>query len=133
VERFGDPSGLATTAGVLGAAGFSAAVDGPLPVGDLIAIGILIVGGAILVAIQTTPFAEPSTNKSPYNRPKHEKGNPRRKRNRGGERGDARRNLQKPKNPKTQPPKDDPRYKRPGPKPKATQPGEFDPENGRWH
>jgi hypothetical protein len=62
-----------------------------------------------------------SKNKQEKNRNRHEKGKATKKRDQGGEKGDARRNVPKPKSPPTQPPKEDPKYLRPGPKPKAAE------------
>ena len=58
-----DPLGLATMAGVLTAAGTSAAADGPLPIGDAVAAGIMVIGTAT-VAYQNREAIASSISKA---------------------------------------------------------------------
>ncbi len=52
-----DPAGLSAIAIALPVAGASAAVDGPIPLGDIVGIVILLVaGGMDIVAVEDAPF-----------------------------------------------------------------------------
>jgi len=106
-----DPLGLqglaeAQQLGLL-AGGFALA-DGPLPVGDIIAGGIIIVGGGKLLIdwLGTRPWVRPCPptilraehrkNRRESNRERHEKGEARKQQDKpGGEKGDKRRPREK--------------------------------------
>ncbi len=105
-----DPSGLSVAAAggcTLGklwagagcAAAGSAAADGPLPFGDAVGIGILVgaAGTAVCIvlseALDSAGGEEHQEGARESTREKHEDGQARRQRDRGGERGDRNRRL----------------------------------------
>jgi hypothetical protein len=99
-----------------------------------------VIGGLIIraifvatleVAAEETVSNAHKNNKRKSTEQKHQEGEATDQRNKGGEKGDARRNLPKVKNPPTQPPKDSPDYLR-GPK-NGVMPGEYDPGTKKWH
>ena len=89
-----DPEGLqAALPGVLPLAGAAAVCDGPAPIGDAVALGLL--GGAIIWDYFNQPTVLPAEehtkNARPSTEEKHEKGQARKGRDQGGEKGDDRR------------------------------------------
>ncbi len=111
-----DPDGLqGAMAGALPVAAGLALADGPLPIGDIIAVGLL-----IFVLVAEVATAEPrewhdSTRNGKKNRNQDEQGKARQTREQEAARA---RNKPKVKNPKTQPDKKSDDYLRKGPKPK---------------
>jgi hypothetical protein len=53
-----DPTGLTAMSGVLVAGGGCALADGPLPFGDVVGLGVIVVG-AIVVTVYASPDCEP--------------------------------------------------------------------------
>jgi RHS repeat-associated protein len=102
-------------------------------VGEVIGIGAIIIGGGYLLGkalIWVVYSYKPHSGGGEAKRNKHEEGQATRQRDQGGEKGDARRNLPKIKNPPTQPGKDSDDYLRKGPK--GFMPGEYDLEKKLW-
>ena len=111
-----DPAGLqGAMARALPVAAGLALVDGPLPIGDIIAVGLL-----IFVVVAEVATAEPiewhdSTRNGKKNKNKDQEGKARQTREQEAAKA---RNIPKVKNPKTQTDKKSDDYLRKGPKPK---------------